>query len=148
MMKIPPDCPYCRAESVLVTGASVYPRRPDLADRSFYMCTQCDAYVGTHPGTHVPLGRLANAELRAAKRSAHAAFDPLWKTGGLSRRKAYLVLAWLLQINPVRAHIGMMDEQMCCKVVEVCGRFTGFSEDEYQTALTWAKCHFTRGKKS
>ncbi len=64
--------------------------------------------------------RLANAELRAAKQEAHAAFDPIWKTGRLSRTDAYLWLARQLGIPSASAHIGMFDVAMCQRVVEVC----------------------------
>ncbi|RKN75029.1 zinc-finger-containing protein [Paenibacillus ginsengarvi] len=32
-----------------------------------YKCTNFDAYVGVHTGTMIPLGRLANSELRAGR---------------------------------------------------------------------------------
>lgn len=35
----------------------------------------------------VPLGRLANAELQRWRNTAHAMFDPLWKSGSMSRVK-------------------------------------------------------------
>ncbi|MFB5268120.1 zinc-finger-containing protein [Paenibacillus enshidis] len=37
------------------------------------------AYVGVHDGTDIPLGRLANRELRELKKQCHALFDPVWK---------------------------------------------------------------------
>lgn len=71
-----PMCPYCGNPSRLVDSIEVY------GNRSYGMMYLCKcvpgwAYVGCHKGTTVPLGRLADAELRAAKRAAHAAFDPL-----------------------------------------------------------------------
>lgn len=64
-----PTCPYCGKDSVLVNGHVIYPHRPDLLEKKFYWCKPCDAYVGCHPGTANPLGRLANAELRRANRN-------------------------------------------------------------------------------
>lgn len=75
------ECPYCRQPAKLVTGAAMYPHRPDLIHKWFYRCFPCDAHVGCHPGTRNPLGRLANFELRTAKIAAHAAFDPIWRNG-------------------------------------------------------------------
>src|SRR5580698_695736 len=86
----------------------------------FYLCRHCDAYVGCHPGTEMPLGRLADADLRLAKRKAHAAFDPLWKSGMISRGKCYGWLANQLGIQKIECHIGMFDIDTCCRVVEVC----------------------------
>jgi len=122
-------CNYCDSAAELVTGAIVYPRRPDLADKPIYRCEPCDAWVGCHPGTTTPLGRLADAALRKAKMDAHAAFDPLWKrkaaqegwSKGKARGKGYAWLAKQLGIPPGECHIGMMDVAMCHRVVEVCG---------------------------
>lgn len=121
-----PICPYCAAESKLVTGADLYPHRADLADLRFWQCKPCDAYVGCHKkesgqgdGTQ-PLGRLANAELRRAKSQAHAAFDPRWKMRTMSRSKAYAWLARELGLPVDRTHIGDFDVETCRRVVEIC----------------------------
>lgn len=115
-----PICPYCDTSSTLVGGDEIYPHRPDLAHKWFYRCVGCDAYVGCHPGSKRPLGRLANAQLRRAKNHAHAAFDPMWKNGPMKRSHAYQWLAKRLEIPVKDCHIGMMDEEMCQKVVEIC----------------------------
>jgi hypothetical protein len=119
-IKIPPICPYCQNSSMLVTGAEVYPHRPDLVQLYFYRCQPCDAFVGCHPGSTKPLGRLANAELRRAKSAAHAAFDPLWKQGAMHRSSAYAWLAQMLGIAGSDCHIGLFDVEMCNRVVEIC----------------------------
>jgi hypothetical protein len=115
-------CPYCGNDAELTTGYKVYPHRLDLADLKIWACMPCDAWVGTHKNspTHAPLGRLANAELRAAKRAAHAAFDPLWKGGQMSRSKAYALLAQKMGIDPKDAHIGMFDVEQCKTVILFC----------------------------
>lgn len=119
-LPIPPMCPYCQKFSEQVTGAKIYPHRPDLYGKTFYLCEPCDAYVGCHPGTTNPLGRLANAELRKAKNRAHAAFDPIWKSGQKKRGSAYAWLAEQLGIDGKDCHIGMMDVEMCKAVVLAC----------------------------
>ncbi len=116
----PPVCPYCSAVAVLVGGEVIYPHRPDLAAKKFWRCAPCMAYVGCHPHTTNALGRLANAELRAAKQAAHAAFDPLWKKGQQHRSTAYAWLAERLGKQDGTCHIGMMDVADCKRVVEVC----------------------------
>jgi hypothetical protein len=115
-------CPYCGNEAELKTGYHVYPHRPDLADLKIWACDLCDAWVGTHKNSpdHKPLGRLANAELRRAKMAAHAAFDPLWKSGQMSRSKAYALLAEKMGIDPKDAHIGMFDVEQCKTVILLC----------------------------
>lgn len=117
------NCNYCGKSAELVTGETIYPHRPDLYSKNFYLCRPCDAYVGCHrTGTgDKPLGRLANAELRAWKSRAHAAFDPYWKNGGgMGRKTAYKRLAYRLGIKTDDCHIGMFDVETCQKVVEIC----------------------------
>lgn len=113
-------CDYCGKEAKFAKGSEVYPHRPDLADKNFFRCAPCDAYVGCHPGTRRPLGRLANAELRRAKMAAHAAFDPKWKGKTMTRSQAYAWLAHQLSIPPNSCHIGMFDVDMCERVVLAC----------------------------
>lgn len=116
----PPDCPYCGKRTHLTDGAKVYPRRPDLANKLFYLCTPCDAFVGCHPGTERPLGVPANAALRSARQAAHRAFDPMWRRGGMSRGAAYSWLAHSLGIPAHDCHIGLFDEHTCERVIALC----------------------------
>lgn len=116
-------CPYCWKEAKLVTGKTIYPHRTDLYKKHFYLCNDCDAYVGCHPNTTKPLGRLADAELRAAKVKAHAAIDPYWKSGRLHRAQVYKQLAIDLAIPPAACHIGMFDVAMCKAVVDAASKW-------------------------
>lgn len=120
-------CRYCRQPAVLSRfGADSYPYGRDYGP--VWVCTPCDAWVGCHPGTVNPLGGLANAELRAAKQAAHAAFDPLWQrkiekencSKGHARRSGYRWLSEQLGIPFKKTHIGFMSLEECRKVVEVC----------------------------
>lgn len=112
-----PTCPYCKTVSELVTGDVVYPHRPDLKTKFYYYCAPCQAYVGCHPGTTASLGRLANAELRALKSKVHSLFDPLWKTGRMTRKGAYYLLAKELGLTVKKCHIGCFDESTCEKAI-------------------------------
>jgi hypothetical protein len=119
-------CPYCDNAAELVTGAEIYPHRPDLAALRFWRCAPCDAYVGCHKknkkygqdGTQ-PLGRLANAELRRAKSRVHRIFDPIWKNGSMTRREAYTWLAGRLNIPVEQCHVGMFDVPMCDRAISL-----------------------------
>lgn len=112
-------CDYCSNDAELVTGKVIYPHRADLFSKKFWNCTSCNAYVGCHPNTTKPLGRLANAELRKAKQQAHAAFDPLWKSRQMKRKQAYAWLAEKMGIAVQNCHIGMMDVQECKAIVSI-----------------------------
>lgn len=115
----PPICPKCGQPAILQTGAEAYPHRPDLAHIYRWRCIPCKTSVGCHPGGIQPLGTLADAETQAARIQAHAAFDPLWKMRGGSRKKAYRWLA--KELGATEVHMGSMDIAMCKRVVEVCG---------------------------
>jgi ssDNA-binding Zn-finger/Zn-ribbon topoisomerase 1 len=115
--RVVPICPYCGSKSECRDSKVIYHGR---SYGPAWICgnyPDCDAYVGCHPGTRRPLGRLANAELRAAKKAAHAAFDPLWQSGGMSRKEAYRWLAGALGLE--ECHIGEMDVEECGRVVEL-----------------------------
>lgn len=111
------QCPYCGKAAERVTGAVIYPHRPDLFGKKFWRCAPCGAHVGCHGTSATPLGRLANAELRRAKMAAHAAFDPLWKSRRMNRSQAYAWLADALGVSPANCHIGMFDVDGCNAVV-------------------------------
>ena len=113
-------CDYCGNSAALVDGSVIYPHRPDLYHKWFYRCEPCGAFVGCHPNTKSALGRLANAELRKAKMAAHAAFDPIWKSGKKRRGSAYAWLADQLGIKQQDCHIGMFDVATCKRVIEIC----------------------------
>lgn len=106
-------CPYCDKDARRVLGVAIYPHRPDLHAKPFWQCKPCAAWVGCHPGTDNPLGRLANAELRREKQRAHAAFDPIWRSGRMKRKEAYTWLAKETNIAVQNCHIGMMDADQC-----------------------------------
>lgn len=104
-------CPYCGAEAKLMDSAQIYGR----SYGNIWACIPCDAYVGVHknrPGNE-PLGRLANGKLRALRQKAHAAFDPLWKDGHMTRSQAYFYLQRILGIRKSEAHIARFDEARC-----------------------------------
>ncbi len=120
-------CQYCQQPATLVDGTVIYPHQPDLAGKRFWLCAPCDAWIGCHPrskrhgfnGTEA-LGTLANAELRKARMRAHAAFDPLWREGAMSRTAAYRWLAEQLGIELDNTHIGHFDIRQCDEVVTCC----------------------------
>lgn len=121
-------CDYCKQPAELVDGRAIYDHRPDLASKRFWLCAPCGAWVGCHPGTSEPLGRLADKALRWRKQLAHAEFDTLWKRAmalrGWSktkaRSKAYQWLASQMAMDVRCCHIGMFSIDQCDAVIRIC----------------------------
>lgn len=116
-MKIPTICDYCGGKVIFTDSAIVYGGR---SYGNIYYCTNCGAYVGVHDGTRKPLGTLANAALRAKRREAHAAFDPLWKKRGMKRAQAYGWLAKKMHLPVYRTHIAQFNMAQCQDVIDIC----------------------------
>ena len=86
-----------------------------------YVCSKyhvCDSYVRVHPGTKIPVGTMANRDLRALRNEAHRNFDQLHKQGLMSKEDAYLWLASILAAPLGQAHIGYLGEYYCRQVIE------------------------------
>lgn len=123
-----PVCMECGGDNPdLVTGATIYPHRTDLAEKKFWRCP-CGAYCGCHDDTDMALGNPCGPATRRARTAAHAAFDPLWQAkarrDNVSKSRArgagYKWLAEQLGINVLVCHISMMDAATAWRTVEIC----------------------------
>jgi hypothetical protein len=117
-------CRYCEGDARLVAGTVIYPHRPDLADRNFYWCEPCDAYVGCHQGTVTPYGTLANQPLRTLRQMLHKQFDPHWKnhknrSRHQTRNALYARLGEALGMTKAQCHIGSFDDAQCREALKV-----------------------------
>lgn len=119
-------CQYCNAPTEYVDSNEVYRKSYGM----IYLCRGCAAWVGVHKGTSIALGRVANEELRYAKKEAHFWFDGLWKhkiKGGESKHSArsgaYKWLAKAMNVEPELCHIGMFTTEQCEEVVELCKKY-------------------------
>ncbi len=125
-------CGVCRGRAELTDGAEVYPHRPDLHHKSFWICRSCAAYVGCHPGTTRALGAPADAPLRRARMLLHEEMlDPLWKRADRcgayapederarekirrrARERVYQFLAHTLGLTREETHTGSFDLETC-----------------------------------
>ena len=78
-------CQYCGGTVVLRSADGIY--HENHSHTMLYVCSnypRCDAYVRTHPGTNIPVGTLANRELRTLRNQAHHYFDQLYLSGLMS----------------------------------------------------------------
>ena len=70
-----------------------------------------------------------NQEVRDLRHACHKAFDPLWTKGHdwkrfKNRKEAYRWLCNLLQVEPAKAHIGMLNATQCRTLLSVIGSLT------------------------
>lgn len=100
-------CPYCNKEAEYIDSKYYYSNGKSYG--MMYLCRPCDAYVGTHKNSGKPLGTMANKELRELRKKCHLLFDPLWKSGMMTRKQAYKYL----EDNTGVKHIAWADEDDC-----------------------------------
>ncbi|MBR2246913.1 MAG: hypothetical protein IJ880_07820 [Bacilli bacterium] len=118
-MEKPTICRYCGSPVVYTSNAEIYGR--EYGDGKCYLCRNCRSFVGVHPGTDIPLGTLANEELRRYRKAAHFWFDKIWKkpTRIMTRDKAYKWLSKEIGLPKEQTHIGMFEKEQCEKVMEI-----------------------------
>ena len=117
-MEKPTICRYCGSPVVYTSNAEIYGK--EYGTGKCYLCRNCRAFVGVHPGTETPLGTLANEELREWRKEAHFWFDRIWKkpTRITTRYNAYGYLAKKMGLPREETHIGMFEIEQCKKVIE------------------------------
>lgn len=109
----PTECRYCGGDVRLVCNSEIYNGR-SYGDWPFaYLCSGCQAYVGLHPDTDIPLGTLADNKLRAARNASKATFHEHMKKTGLSRTRAYQWLVGRMNIEVGKCHFGWFELEEC-----------------------------------
>ncbi|WP_086114089.1 zinc-finger-containing protein, partial [Xenorhabdus beddingii] len=95
-LPIPTKCRYCCNPVEIAHHTEVFGRI--LSDRWpwLYVCWSCDARVGMHPKTNIPLGTLADYSTRIARRDGKQEFEEMRHKRNLERTDAYQWLAWRL----------------------------------------------------
>lgn len=127
-------CPYCQRLAVLLGDSRGLYNGRDYGP--VYICYPCEAWVGVHKGTTKPLGRLANAELRALKRQVHTVLDPLWvkywqaypevpehvRSDAMRRAqrgRVYLWLAAQMGLTRDECHVGLFNVAQCERALAI-----------------------------
>ena len=116
-------CPYCGSRAVLRSGHEIVEKK--RVDEYLYVCKRypvCDSYVSVQIGTTLPLGTLANRELRGLRIQAHQAIDQVIKRGILKRKDVYGWMSDVLNIPQRSAHIAMLDTYRCRQVIVETGK--------------------------
>ena len=106
-------CPYCGSPVIYRSADGIY--RDNSRGTMLYVCShypECDAYVRVHTGTNIPVGSMANHELRTLRRTAHHYFDQLYESGYMSKQDAYQWLADLIMAPLSEAHVPLQKRQL------------------------------------
>ncbi|MCU9949828.1 DUF3268 family zinc-finger domain-containing protein [Pseudomonas sp. PDM13] len=118
-MPPPTACPYCEGPVALVCNSEIYGREFGAWPYA-YRCVPCDAMVGLHPATDLPLGTLANKQLRAARATNKQLFHRVKDRFGFTRSQAYEWLALQMGIPKAECHFGWFDLARCAQAGAVC----------------------------
>jgi hypothetical protein len=111
-LRVPTICRYCGGRVECAHHNEVYGR--EHGDWPWvYRCTQCDARVGLHRETDIPLGTLANPATREARNASKQEFQQMQKELHLPPHYAYQLLAEKLDIARESCHFGWFDIDMC-----------------------------------
>lgn len=93
-------------------GLEIYPSRPDLQDKKFFICDACMQFVGCHKGSGKPLGVIPTKEFKQIRMQIHAFIDPLWNFEGKSKRTAvYKSMRKLMKLNRDYHTAGLKTEE-------------------------------------
>lgn len=114
----PSHCDACCSPNVsLTTNDRIYGRVHGNWPY-VYFCDDCKAAVGCHPDTHIPLGRMADKTTRHIRAKVHESFDPIWRSGLMSRSDAYRWLAAALNIEYDLCHISWLSREQLIEARE------------------------------
>lgn len=117
----PTACHCCGGPVKLTDNSEMYGGR-SFGDWPFvYRCTQCQAYVGLHPDTDLPLGIMADRGTIVARKEAKAPFQRLTRERfGDNRNAAYAWLARELGIAPSICHFAMFGREQAERAARLC----------------------------
>lgn len=121
----PESCRYCDGKVQLTSNAEVYQGREHGDWPYIYLCKPCNAYVGLHPNTDIPLGTMANKELRELRKVKKLIFIELSKDKGWSRNQAYHWLSERMSVKPIHCHWGLFGVDDCEVAGMICANELG-----------------------
>ena len=123
-------CDYCGEKAGLINSSKIYGTDYGM----IWICKPCDAYAGVNKSRrdYKPLGRLANKELRSAKKIAYDSFirlcDIKMVKDGCSKKEAkqagYKWLASVLDIESNNCQFPKFNIDICKRVEFICNNIT------------------------
>lgn len=112
-------CPYCNSKTKLVPEKEIF-RTPFNKNKEYVCCVNfpvCDAYTPCNEKGE-PNGRLANKDLRDARKIAYDRFNALWCEGYMKRKSAYEELADFLDMEDELANLHYFNPDTLATVVK------------------------------
>lgn len=106
------ECEHCGGIVTVENNSIIYSKEYGHYPWIYY-CNWCSASVGMHPYTNIPLGTLANREIKEARKDSKASFFKYVKVSGYSRSACYAHLSKALSISPKETHFGLFDVERC-----------------------------------
>jgi len=117
----PTSCHCCGGPVKLTNNRDIY-NGQSFGDWPYvYRCAQCQAYVGLHPDTDLPLGIMADRQTIQARKDAKTVFQRVVLVKHNRDRKAgYAWLARALEIPLSVCHFGMFDNARALAARDAC----------------------------
>lgn len=117
----PTSCHCCGGPVKLTNNRDVYGGQSFGAWPYVYRCAQCQAYVGLHPDTDLPLGIMADRHTIQARKEAKTVFQRLVLVKhNRDRNAGYAWLARALDIPASICHFGMFDHSRALAARDAC----------------------------
>jgi len=109
----PSECPCCESDDIKIKHhdeiyGKAYGKWPWA-----YACEECDAKVGMHPFTAIPLGILADKNTQTARKESKEIFVSLYEKDLVTRSQAYELLAQKMGLVAAECHFAMFDVAQC-----------------------------------
>ena len=117
----PTSCHCCSGPVKLTNNRDIY-NGHSFGDWPYvYRCAQCQAYVGLHPDTDLPLGIMADRHTIQARKEAKTIFQRLVLVKhNRDRNAGYAWLARALDIPTSICHFGMFDRSRALAARDAC----------------------------
>lgn len=115
-------CPYCGAMAVKRPATYIFGDKANTYEY-YYVCSHfpsCNTYVAAHEKTGLPMGTLANGDLRNWRIRAHKALDKIWQNGYMTKDQAYKWLQAKLDLPESETHIAKFGEYRCKQTITLC----------------------------
>lgn len=117
----PTSCHCCGGPVKLTNNRDIYGGQSFGAWPYVYRCAQCQAYVGLHPDTDLPLGIMADRHTIQARKEAKTVFQRLVLVKhNRDRNAGYAWLAGELDIPASICHFGMFDRSLALAARDAC----------------------------